>query len=757
MISLVLITILANVSLGVIVLLRSQKKRIPALIFIFSVLISGWTISNYYYDKELSYSLNLLVNRLVFTTTAPLLSTLGHLATIFPSGRKLKKSEAIILYIPSIIFIPLSFTSFIVKDVSSSNGLVTPIFNPTAALFGITALIIIIYVISLFKRNYRNTHSLEKLQMQYFALGLSATSIIAIFTNLVLPMGFDIFLLTNLGPGATLVFVALTIYSIIRYRLFNIRFLIGKAVYYILISIPPYTFFYLIAYLYEYKYGTSIHPTTLITGIPISILFVILFNFLLSFFKNYTDSQLINPGYSPLLELDKLRRNLGSIVDTKLISDETTHLIARTVRTNFQGLIIIPKNKADIWPSYAYKGQTPVDPKKLSLILNYWKKVNNQPLLIDELMLNEDKISYDYLLEEIIKVTKENQIKVVYPLIQDGNIHGMLLLGQKEADSPYTQQDLTFIESIAKTVSLAVGRSILYDEIQEFNKQLQGKVKEATIELKVKNTKLEEALTILEDKRRQERDMVDVMGHELRTPLTIVRNALFMLNQDLSQGKEITNAKLQKYIVIGFEATKREMKLLETLLSATKIEGNRVQLHFTKVDLADIIKDAFDALKYKAKEKELPIEYKAPDSKIYIYADRIRTQEIMDNFLGNAIKYTHEGSVKVKVSSDGKYGKVEVVDSGVGIAPEDLKKLGKKFFRATQLYGDEKNNGNAKYVHPSGTGLGLFVTFELIDIMNGKRDITSEVGKGSNFAFSLPLYTGQEDKDVDQTFMQEKE
>src|SRR5690606_20531877 len=100
------------------------------------------------------------------------------------------------------------------------------------------------------------------------------------------------------------------------------------------------------------------------------------------------------------------------------------------------------------------------------------------------------------------------------------------------------------------------------------------------------------------------------------------------------------------------------------------------------------------------KEKGLALHLDVPE-KALVYADKVRVQEIMDNFLTNAVKYTQEGSVAIAVSTDGKSWTVTIKDTGIGMTDESLKLLGSKFFRVAQ---QEKDDDLAK---PGGTGLGL--------------------------------------------------
>jgi len=120
----------------------------------------------------------------------------------------------------------------------------------------------------------------------------------------------------------------------------------------------------------------------------------------------------------------------------------------------------------------------------------------------------------------------------------------------------------------------------------------------------------------------------------------------------------------------------------------------------------------------------------------FAYADRIRVMEILDNLIGNVVKYTDKGRIDIQARSKGENVQISVRDTGKGIPKGDIPKLGSKFYRAN-------NYSGSKIVRPGGTGLGLYVTFRLVKLMGGKINVKSEEGKGSTFTFTLPRYTNQ--------------
>jgi len=136
---------------------------------------------------------------------------------------------------------------------------------------------------------------------------------------------------------------------------------------------------------------------------------------------------------------------------------------------------------------------------------------------------------------------------------------------------------------------------------------------------------------------------------------------------------------------------------------------------------------------------------------VWGYADRTRIQEVMDNLLSNAIKYTLRGEVNIDIKTEKNNVYIAVQDTGMGIHKEDIPNLGKKFFRARQYIKSDKGQTGG-VVRPGGTGLGLYVSFNLVELMGGKIKIDSELGKGSTFTFNVPLFKGQADKHIDQTF-----
>ncbi len=321
----------------------------------------------------------------------------------------------------------------------------------------------------------------------------------------------------------------------------------------------------------------------------------------------------------------------------------------------------------------------------------------------------------------------------VFPIFIKGDLLGGLTFFLKNQTAEEISQNThSLLQTYTYQIAIALDNARLYRQTIEIQASLQN------------------ALGQLQEARRKEKDMVDIMGHELRTPMSIVKNALAMLHMYTQKNQPISYDKLKKYVDIGIESARRETNLIETLLSATKADAKGFQLTLEKVDLLDVINDSLVAFNTQAKKKGLDIIYnKDENQQLFIYADRIRIQEVIDNFLSNAVKYTNKGYIKIYLEDKDDLYWIHIEDTGFGIGEEDLKNLGRKFYRAQQHLKNDKDG----VIRPGGTGLGLYVSFALVKIMNGKYKVQSTLGKGSRFSFGMPKFVGQETTQVERKVM----
>ncbi len=221
------------------------------------------------------------------------------------------------------------------------------------------------------------------------------------------------------------------------------------------------------------------------------------------------------------------------------------------------------------------------------------------------------------------------------------------------------------------------------------------------------------------------------ISHELKTPLTNIKGFSTLLGE--GQAGEL-NAEQKDYVSTIVSESDRLLQIIQQVLDAAKLEPDQVKMDFKEVDMHALRDNpSIRALEDAARNKGLEFEWNVYGSVPQIDADPSRLIQVFVNLVGNSIKFTEKGSIKVNIKPKGRTKiECEVVDTGIGISDADRKHLFKKFYQATQSKTLVKQYG-------SGTGLGLVIAKDIIRHHGGKIDVESEPGKGSRFFFTLNI------------------
>ena len=214
------------------------------------------------------------------------------------------------------------------------------------------------------------------------------------------------------------------------------------------------------------------------------------------------------------------------------------------------------------------------------------------------------------------------------------------------------------------------------------------------------------------------------MSHEIRTPLNGVLGMA-----ELLQNTNLSNKQSHLTDVIQ-QSGKNLLFLINDILDLSKIEAGKLELNNSPCDLRLIVEEVVSTFSERASSKglELTCIYPANDHSIFL-CDRQRLVQILSNLISNAIKFTDKGEVIVKINIDGNSLRFEISDTGAGIPEEDQRSIFESFSQSEQTQGQSIN----------GTGLGLTICKQLVGLMDGEIDVTSTLGKGSTFWFTIEL------------------
>ena len=224
---------------------------------------------------------------------------------------------------------------------------------------------------------------------------------------------------------------------------------------------------------------------------------------------------------------------------------------------------------------------------------------------------------------------------------------------------------------------------------------------------------------------RMKTELVSMVAHELRSPLTSISGFAELL---LSDGESTED--VQEYANIIRDEANRLANLVNKFLDITKIEAGRMDYIPTLIPIKEILDDTLHIAVIQAQKKNIKISVNLPDEEMAIYADNKLICEVILNLLSNAIKYSPEKThVNVLIEEDTEMMNISIVDQGYGIAQKHLQNVFKKFYRIKE----DLSNTDER-----GTGLGLALVKEIVELHNGQVNVESIAGSGSTFTIRLP-------------------
>ena len=228
---------------------------------------------------------------------------------------------------------------------------------------------------------------------------------------------------------------------------------------------------------------------------------------------------------------------------------------------------------------------------------------------------------------------------------------------------------------------------------------------------------------------RMRREFISSISHEMRTPLTNVRSYA----ETLTNPEDLDSDVIAKFSNVIVGEADRMTRIISDLLTLSKFDYGKMDMHFTTFGAYELLKSAFEAMRLEALHRGQKFSLDIPVSLPALRADRERLEQVIVNVLSNAIKYTPDlGEIQMKAEVKAGSLYVTVADSGIGIPQEETERVFERFYRV------DKARSRAS----GGTGLGLSIAREIVDRHGGDISISSAPGKGTAVTITLPVITG---------------
>ncbi|MCJ7807293.1 MAG: HAMP domain-containing histidine kinase [Dehalococcoidia bacterium] len=295
---------------------------------------------------------------------------------------------------------------------------------------------------------------------------------------------------------------------------------------------------------------------------------------------------------------------------------------------------------------------------------------------------------------------------------------------------PYRYEQLSRVLAVLVTLTaLVYGCTYLVTAISRelrYRQQETVKLKDQLIEKRTMELEqISGEVAKLEDERRRFVQFLGVVAHDLQSPLVATQSIMSYILDGYTG--EITDGQ-RDLLERGVRRIDGLLTLITDLLDIPRIEGGQVTREMREISLNEVVKSAVDGLDKMALQKGITLKIELSESLPKIHGAGRRLQQVVTNLVSNAINYSHEGTVLVRVTDNTSDVRIEVIDSGIGIPPEDLPQLFKDFVRGSN-------------VGIKGTGLGLSISKRIVEAHGGRIWAESpdpETHEGSRFTFTLP-------------------
>lgn len=683
--------------LAVVVLIKNSRSTTNQLFMCLAVALVGWSITNYLSlnaetGAQTLYWIRWIMFFVVLQNTSFIL-----LVKVFPANHfdfwHRKPYIAIIIY--SIITAGVSLSRFLFYDFRDG----APVPGPGMVLFIVHALLFAGAGIELVVR-YRRARGLVKAQLAYFLAGTLFMFTVLPIGNFIIPVVFKYNQLVYLSPLYSIVFTGFIAYAIVKKKLFDIRVIIARSVTFVLLlatiaALYTITLFGITATLFGGK------SSPVLTG-ALAIILAFTFQPLRLLIGNITDKFFFKGSYSINDVLEDLGKVLASSLRLEFITRGMLKKLKQVLKFESAGFVMVSGGKVTDIVSDG------LDASAFGTSLKFSVLETSGVVVFDDLDEGDLK-----------NVLREKNIAVIIPLKTESGIIGYLAVGSKQSGDTYSRQDIRLLEILAPEAAVAIQNALAYEEIRKFNVRLQEEIEKATGDLRRANEQLKEL-----DKLKDE--FVSLASHELRTPMTAIRGSLATILEGYA-GEVSPQAR--EFLTAAYNENDRLIRLVNNLLNISRIEAGRLTFNIETVNMDGIITEVISNLERAAKEKSLFLVYERKGDVPKVRADSDKVREVLINLIGNAIKFTHKGGLTVRTMRKDAVVVTSVTDTGSGIAKTDQDLLFKKFSQVQGSYA--KTSG--------GTGLGLYISKQIVEGLGGKIWLDSTIGIGSTFYFSLPV------------------
>jgi signal transduction histidine kinase/CheY-like chemotaxis protein len=253
----------------------------------------------------------------------------------------------------------------------------------------------------------------------------------------------------------------------------------------------------------------------------------------------------------------------------------------------------------------------------------------------------------------------------------------------------------------------------------------------ANRQLMLMNERITGLRLIAEEAQKAKTRFVARVSHEFRTPLNMIIGLVDLMVESPEMYDVALSPRMREDLKTVYRNCEHLADMVNDVLDLTRIEADRMVLHKERVNIRGVMESATDVVRPLLTGKHLALDISVPDDLPEVYCDRTRIEQVILNLMSNAARYTETGGISVTVAQQNQHILVNVKDTGPGIQPADVERIFEPFCQGTSDLWRDKG----------GSGLGLSISKQFVELHGGRMWVESELGKGTTFSFDLPIST----------------
>ncbi len=692
-----LVAFALNLTLAVMVLYRDHRSALNRVFASVAAALGVWNLGVFFLRSTEDVATAVLVEKLLHWGVILVPAFYYHFVVVFLEIAHRRRRLLAATYALALSFLALSPTPLFMRGVAVTYWGFAPAAGPLYNVFFAYFLGSIVGGIVELGLAYGKIDSAFRRNRAALIIIGSLISLLGGAVDIV-RFGFKLERLYPIGIPANAVFALLLGVSIVRYRLVDVGIVAKRVAIFggLLLAAVP-----LVVALGSFAEQTWALNLSLREDLVLAFLLAVLLTPLIRAVEGWLNRLIYRKRYGFHETLSDLRKRMGSLLDVTRLADTLVQTLVHRIPLTHGALYLFDPGTGQ------YRVQRLVS---AGAIEGKWRPLHvNGPIirwLRDNEILVREEIPLRRRMAEALDDAEADleamQVALLLPLKSEGQLIGVLALGEKLSGEIFDAEELELLQVLAGQATIALQTSQLYEQLKRTNEQL------------VEANSLKS-------------QFLAQFSHELRTPL----NAIIGFSKVMLKTSGGALSKEQEEDLAAIHSNGLHLLgLINDVLDFSKIESGTLELEKTAVVMDELIGECVRTTLPLIRGRNLTIRQEIEPALPPLRADRTKIRQVLLNLLSNAVKFTPEGSVTVRAGAKASRLVVSVQDTGVGIREEDQPKL----FRAFQQL-----NGGKIHLPLGGTGLGLMISKSFVELHGGEIWVDSRPGQGSTFSFALPL------------------